>query len=86
MEAAAETEYNLAEEGKNKLIRQIDVSFYWTYMTRGHTSKVGVATLNECETGKALDTDSESKSCKSCDYWNKQNKNTQLIGTGRLNM
>ena len=45
MRAAAETEYNLAEEEKNKLIRQIEVSFDGTYMTRGHTSEVGVATL-----------------------------------------
>ena len=59
MRAAAETEYNLAEEEKNKVIRQIDVSFDGTYMTRGHTSKVGVVTLIGCETGKALGTDSE---------------------------
>ena len=76
MEAAAETEYNLAEEEKNKLIRQIEVSFDGTYMTRGHTSEVGVATLIGYETSKALDMDSKSKSCESCDYWNKQNKNT----------
>ena len=27
--------------------------------------------------GKGHETASESKSCKSCDYWNKQNENTQ---------
>ena len=70
-------QYNLAEEEKNKVIRQIDVSVEGTYMTRGHTLEVGVATLIGCKRGKALDTESKSKSCKSCDYWNKQTKNTQ---------
>ena len=65
MQAAVETEYNLAKEEKNKVMRLIDVSFDRIYMTHGHTSKVGVATLIGCETGKALDTDSKSKSCKS---------------------
>ena len=77
MLAAAETVYNFAEGEKNKLIRQIDVSFDRTYMTHGHTSRVGVGTLTGYETGKALDTDSKSKSYQSCDYWNKKNKSTQ---------
>ena len=44
MQASAETEYNLAKEEKNKVMRLIDVSFDGLYMTHGHTSKVGVAT------------------------------------------
>ena len=46
-------------------------------MTRGHSSKVGVATTIGMTYGKVLDTQAESKVCKSCDYWQKQDPNTE---------
>lgn len=77
MQAAAKLEHSLAVVEEDQVLCDIDVSFDGTYMTRGHTSKVGVATLIGCETGKVLDTGSRSKVCKSCDYWSKQDQNTQ---------
>ena len=52
--------------------RDIDVSVDGSWMTRGYSSKVGAVTTIGLVTGKALDTEVRSKSCKGCDYWQKQ--------------
>ena len=76
MKLAAETEYTRACEIKDDMKRNIDVSSDGTWMTRGHSSKVGVVTTIGMDTGKVLDTESRSKICKSCEYWSKQDHNT----------
>ena len=68
MKCAAKTEYSIAEDNGSEL-RDIDVSVDGTYMTRGHSSNVGVSTAVGLESGKVLDTGTKSKLCKSCEYW-----------------
>jgi hypothetical protein len=75
MREAAEIEYSLAEDSGDR-IRDIDISFDGTYMTRGFSSNVGVAVVIGCQTGKVLDTGTRSKVCKSCEYWKKQDPNS----------
>lgn len=76
MRKAAEAEYALAEVTDTG-IRDIDASLDGTYMTRGHTSLIGVTTAIGCVTGKVLDTGVLSKICKSCEYWSKQDHTTE---------
>ena len=76
MKKAAEKEYALAGATQTP-VRDIDVSLDGTYMTRGHTSLIGVTTCIGCVSGKVLDTGVLSKSCKSCDYWNTQDPTTE---------
>lgn len=80
MQVAAEIEYQMAEpvEKDTVTVRDIDVSVDGSWMTRGHSSKVGVTTAVGCATGKVPDTAILCKTCKSCDYFNKQSqdKNT----------
>ena len=45
-------------------------------MTHGHSSKVGAASVIGCETGKVLGMGTSSKVCKSCQYWDKADKNS----------
>ena len=73
---AAEAEYTRARDINNDEKRNIDVSSDGTWMTQGHSSKVEVVTTIGMDTGKVLDTESRSKVCKSCDYWSKQDHNT----------
>ena len=74
MSEAAKQEYRMAEPIEDTDLRNIDVSSDGTWMTRGHTSNIGVATSIGCVTGKVLDTGSKSKKCKSCDVWKKRDK------------
>ncbi|KAK3758696.1 hypothetical protein RRG08_056736 [Elysia crispata] len=76
MRKAAGREYQFAhnDDSDSDANRNIDVSVDGTYMTRGHSSIVGVVTLIGCVTGKVLDTGTLSKTCKSCDYWNSKDK------------
>lgn len=76
MKAAAEIEHAMAECTEDP-IRDIDVSLDGTYLTRGHTSLIGVSVAIGCVTGKVLDNDVLSKSCKSCDYWGRQDPSSQ---------
>ena len=45
-------------------------------MTRGHSSKVVAASLIGCEMGNVLGVGTRSKVCKSCQYWDKADKNS----------
>ena len=69
-------EYELAAPVQSAPFRNIDVSCDGTWMTRGHSSKVGAASVNGCETGKVLGVGTRSKVCKSCQYWEKADKNS----------
>ena len=63
-------------DSDNDDVHNIDVSVDGSWMTRGHSSKIGVTTAIGCVTGKVLDTETLSESCKPCDFYNKQDKNT----------
>ncbi|KAL8625366.1 hypothetical protein ACOMHN_044509 [Nucella lapillus] len=73
MARAASIEHRLTEETEDD-VRDIDVSVDGTYMTRGHSSKIGVVTAIGLENGNVLDSGTKSKVCKSCDYWEKQDQ------------
>lgn len=75
MKKAAKAEYAMAEETEEP-VRDIDVSVDGTYMTRGHTSNIGVTTAIGCVSGKVLDTGVLSKTCKSCEKWAKHDPKT----------
>ena len=79
MKLAVEAEYTRARDVNNDEEKNIDVSSDGTWMTRGHSSKVGF--VIGMDTGKVLDTESRSKVCKSCDYWSKQDHNTNRYRT-----
>ena len=51
MQDAAKIKHSLAVQEEGQVNCDIDVSFGGTYMTRGHTSKVGVPTVIGRETG-----------------------------------
>jgi hypothetical protein len=72
MQTAAAAEYEQAEQNAGDENRNIDISSDGTWMTRGHSSKIGVVTTIGMKNGKVLDTQAESKVCKSCDYWRKK--------------
>ena len=80
MTRAAEIEYDMTKAGDSDIdnddVHNIDVSVDGSWMTRGHSSKIGVTTAIGCVTGKVLDTETLSESCKPCDFYNKQDKNT----------
>jgi hypothetical protein len=71
MKQAAAQEYQNAENRENDENRHIDVSSDGTWMTRGHTSNVGLTTTIGMYSGKVIDTQCKSKKCKSCQYWEK---------------
>ena len=72
---AAEQEYK-AEPINDTSLRNTDVSSDGTWMTRGHSSNVGVATSIGCVTGKVLDTGTRrSKSCEVCEKRDKNSPN-----------
>ena len=75
MDDAAVSEFCLAEDIGD--IRNIQISVDGTYMTRGHSSNVGVSTATGLKTGKVLDTGAKSKLCKSCEYWEKQDHTSE---------
>ncbi|KAL8566485.1 hypothetical protein ACOMHN_012304 [Nucella lapillus] len=77
MKAAAKAEYDSADVIEGDELRDIDASSDGTWMTRGHSSKIGVATTIGMKNGKVLDTQAKSKVCKSCDYWLKQDPNSE---------
>lgn len=77
MQNAAQKEYDCAEALSDDDCRNIDVSNDGTWMTKGHTSNVGLCTTIGLETGKVLDTEVKTKVCKSCQYWQKQDKTTE---------
>ncbi|GFO41151.1 hypothetical protein PoB_006765600 [Plakobranchus ocellatus] len=72
---AAKEEFEFAESNESAG-RNIDVSVDGSWMTRGHSSSIGVTSLIGLVTGKVLDTVTLSRKCKSCDYWEKQDKNS----------
>ena len=47
-------------------------------MTPGLSSTAGVATTIGCVTGKVLGVGTRSKVCKSCQFWEKRDKNSRL--------
>ena len=57
--------------------RTTDVSRDGTWMTKGHSFTVGVTTAIGRNTGKALDKECESNVCKSCEYWQTGDPNTE---------
>ncbi|KAK7499988.1 hypothetical protein BaRGS_00008836 [Batillaria attramentaria] len=65
----------MAEETDDN-VRNIDASGDGTWVTRGHTSAVGVARTIGCVSGNVLDTGVKSTVCKSCDAWKKRDHNT----------
>ena len=69
-------EYELAAPVQSTPFRNIDVSCDGTWMTRGHSSKFGAASVIGCETGKVLKVGTRSKVCKSFQHWDKADKNT----------
>lgn len=75
MDDAAIIEHCLAEDIGD--VRDIEISVDGTYMTRGHSSNVGVSTAIGLKTGKVLDTGARSKLCKSCEYWERQDKTSE---------
>lgn len=77
MSKAAQLEVLMAE-GDGDGVRDIDISCDGTWMTPGHSSVIGVATTIGCATGKVLDSGTRSKQCKSCENWNKRDKNSAL--------
>ena len=78
MSNAARLEYELAALVQSTPFRSIDVTVSCddTWMTRGHSSKVGAASVIWCEVGKVLGMGTRSKVCKSCQYWEKADKNS----------
>ena len=82
MQVAAEAEYDTAEVTDDH-VRDITVSTGGTWKTRVHSSKQGVVTTIGMNNGKVLDTQAKSKVCKSCDYWNKQDPNSDKFRRGR---
>ena len=76
MKAAAAIEQSLAEESQSD-VRDVDISVDGTYMTRGHTSSIGVVTAIGLATGNVLDTGVKCKQCKSCYYWKQQDATTE---------
>ena len=77
MQRAAKIEREMAEPIEGEAVRDIDVSVDGTWMTRGHSSKVGVTSLIGCVTGKVLDAGVLSKTCKSCDFYSKKDKTSE---------
>ncbi|GBO08645.1 hypothetical protein AVEN_50696-1 [Araneus ventricosus] len=47
----------------------ITVSGDGTWMTRGHTSQIGVCTVIGADIGKVIDVEALSKACKGCSRW-----------------
>ena len=78
MQDADKLEYKLANRTEDTILRDIDVSSDGTWMTPGHSSTVGVATTIGCVTGKVLGVGTRSKVCKSCQVWEKRDKNSRL--------
>ena len=77
MSTAERQEYSLAEPAEGTDVPPSDASSDSTWMTRGHTSNIGVAITIGCVTGKVLDTGSRSKICKSCEVWEKKREREQ---------
>ena len=75
MQVAAKAEYDTAEVTDDH-VRDITVSTGGTWKTRVHSSKQGVVTTIGMNNGKVLDSQAKSKVRKSCDYWNKQDPNS----------
>ncbi|GFN77291.1 hypothetical protein PoB_000379700 [Plakobranchus ocellatus] len=73
----AKNEFILADQNEDDVHRNVDVLVDGTWMTRGHSSKIGVTTVIGCETGKVLDTNTLSKICKSCEHWEKRDKDSE---------
>lgn len=76
MQRAAEREYAQAEPIENDEVHDMDVSSDGSWMTPGHSSKVGIVTTIGCKTGQVVDAGTRSTVCKSCQVWKKRNSNT----------
>lgn len=76
MSVAEESMSQAADEEKAlEKSNEIAVSCDGSWLTRGHTSQHGVSTVIGVKSGKVLDTEVLSLSCKSCQFW-KNKKNT----------
>ena len=79
-EVAIESAHKAAEEeARLTNSRDISVSCDGTWLTRGHSSQLGVCTVIGAKSGKVLDTEVLSLSCKSCQRW--QNKTDTIQHT-----
>ncbi len=85
MSDAAKHEYNNSESINDTFERDIDVSLDGTWMTRGHSSNIGTTCIIGLETGKVLDSETLSKQCKGCDWWNNKDKTTQAYKDWQAN-
>lgn len=56
----------------------ITVSGDGTWKTRGYTSQIGVCTVIGAETGKVIDVEVLSSSCKTCDLWKDKHSGNAL--------
>ncbi|XP_035228868.1 uncharacterized protein LOC118200978 [Stegodyphus dumicola] len=57
------------EEACKTASNSVTVSGDGTWKTRGHTSHIGVCSVIGAETGKVLDVEVLSSTCKGCDLW-----------------
>lgn len=60
-------------------ILAIEVGYDGTWMTRGHSSLIGVGAVIEMHTGIVLDGYVCSKTCKSCTYWQEKVKDKNVV-------
>ena len=77
MAKAAGQEYEMADPVDDDARRNVDVSCDGTWVTRGHSPKVGAASVIGCATGKVVGMGTRSKVCKSCEYWDNADKNSE---------
>ena len=77
MQRAAEEKVSKATAVGGDSSRTSDVSRDGTWMTKRHSSTVGVTTAIGRNTGKALDTECKSNVCKSCEYWQTEDPSTE---------
>ena len=53
----------------NDNVHDVDVSIDGTWQRRGHSSPNGITTVSSADSGKCIDFQVLTKSCKSCQYW-----------------
>lgn len=91
MNKCVESVYDKSGSGKDSNgILNTDVSFDGTWMTKGHTSKVGVAFVMDISTGLALDFEVLKKFCRACANMKKKDKKSfedwiRMIHAGKCN-
>ena len=68
---SANEKHSLVKEGQDVVVDE-DVSLDGTWQKKGYSFKNGVVTAISASTGKCLDYDVMSKSCKGCQTWSKR--------------